>query len=72
MNFRALENQSGSWKSPGIVLEICFRKRVRTLMNLSHAIPDDIKHFQLTEPEHYFDYTNWRLEICTWQLKFSS
>ena len=40
-------------------------------MNVSHAIPDDIKHFQQAEPERYFDYTNWRLEICIWQLKFS-
>ena len=41
-------------------------------MNVSHAIPDDIKHFQQAEPEHYFDYTNWPLEICIWHLKFSS
>ena len=40
-------------------------------MNVSHAIPDDIKHFQQAEPEHYFDYTNWQLEICIWRLKFS-
>ena len=31
---------------------------------MSHGIPDDIKHFQQAEPEHYFDYTNWRLKIC--------
>ena len=33
-------------------------------MNVSHAIPDDIKHFQQAEPEHYLDYTrtNWRLK----------
>ena len=31
-----------------------------------------IKHFQKAEPKHYFDYTNWRLKICIWQLKFSS
>lgn len=23
-------------------------------MNVSHAIPDDIKHFQQAEPEHYY------------------
>ena len=28
-------------------------------MSVSNAIPDDIKHFQQAEPEHYFDYTNW-------------
>ena len=28
-------------------------------MNVSNAIPDDIKHFQQVEPEHYFDCTNW-------------
>ena len=33
-------------------------------MNVSHAMPDDIKHFQQAEPEHYFDYKNWRLKIC--------
>ena len=37
-------------------------------MNVSQAIPDDIKHFQQVEPEHYFDYTNWRLKICIWRL----
>ena len=31
-------------------------------MNVSHAILDDIKHFQQVEPEH-FDYTNWRLKV---------
>ena len=31
-------------------------------MNVSQAIPDDIKHFQQLELEHYFDYTNWRLK----------
>ena len=41
-------------------------------MNVSNAIPDDIKHFQQAEPKHYFDYTNWLLKICIWQLKFSS
>ena len=24
-------------------------------MNVSHALPDDIKHFQQAEPEHYFN-----------------
>ena len=24
-------------------------------MNVSHAMPDDIKHFQQAEPKHYFD-----------------
>ena len=41
-------------------------------MNVSHAIPDDIKNFQQAEPEHYFDYANWRLKICIWQLYISS
>ena len=41
-------------------------------MNVSHAIPDDIKNFQQAEPEHYFDYTNWRLKIHIWRLYFSS
>ena len=34
-------------------------------MNVSHAIPDDIKHFQQVEPEHYFDYTNWNLKLAS-------
>ena len=41
-------------------------------MNESHAIPDDIKNFQQVEPEHYFDYANWRLKIRIWRLYFSS
>ena len=40
--------------------------------NVPHAIPNDIKHFQQAQPEHYFDYTNWRLKICIWPLYFSS
>ena len=43
--------------------------------NMSHAIPDDeddIKCFRQTEPEHLFDYTNWRPNICIWLLYFSS
>ena len=34
-------------------------------MNVSHAIPDDIKHFQQVEPKHYFDYTNWNLKLAS-------
>ena len=41
-------------------------------MSASHAIPADIKNFQQAEHEHSFDYTNWRLKICIWQLYFSS
>ena len=41
-------------------------------INVSHAIQDDIKHFQQAEPEHYFDFTNWRRKICIWRLFFSS
>ena len=38
-------------------------------MNVSHAISDDIKHFQQAEPEHNFDYTNWRLHFFSWSPK---
>ena len=41
-------------------------------MNVSHVIPDDIKHLQQAEHEHYFDYTNWRLKICIRRQYFSS
>ena len=41
-------------------------------INVSHAIPYDIKHYQQAESTYYFDYTNWRLKICTWRLYFSS
>ena len=41
-------------------------------MNVSHAIPDDIKNFQQAEPEHFFNYTNWWLKIHIWRLYFSS
>ena len=37
-------------------------------MNVSHAIQDDIKHFQQADSEHYFDYMNWQLKICIWGL----
>ena len=35
VNFGALKNQSECWKSPGKVLEICFWRRVRTLVLVS-------------------------------------
>ena len=41
-------------------------------IDVSHAIPDDIKHFQQAELKHYFDYTNWQLKIGIWRLKLFS
>ena len=34
-------------------------------MNVFQAKPDNIKHFQQVEPEHYFDYTNWNLKLAS-------
>lgn len=41
-------------------------------MNMSHAILDNIKHFQKAEPDHCFYHTNWWLKICIWLPYFSS
>ena len=40
-------------------------------MNVYHAIPDDIKHFQLqqAELEHYFCHTNWQIYFSSWSPK---
>ena len=48
-----------------VLAEVCiflFSHFCTYCMNVSHATPDNIKHFQQVEPEHYFDYTNWRLK----------
>ena len=37
-------------------------------MNVSHAILDDIKHFQQAEPEHLF----WLHKLATWNLHLAT
>ena len=81
MSYKQLRLAPVSYKDSGLKVNLLFKfgkdcfvevcislfSYFCTCMNVSHDILDDIK-----QPEHYFDYTNWRLKICIWRLKFSS
>ena len=65
LEFPEGQGEGGVLEKIPSVGEVWIFSGITHCMNV-YLLPHDIKHFQQAEPEHYFDYTNWRLKICIW------
>ena len=74
VNFGALKNQSECWKSRGKVLEICFRKWVRTLcLSTCKCIKDCLECFgRPRRPSILYMYAQSPLRFCCGSMWFWS